>query len=520
LSNKSSIIDKSKLINKDPRKITSYAIFGSIISQLLNIPNKLIAASILAPSGFGILTMINLIFRYSNFGLLGFTKTLARNIPILYGSNQLSKIQDLKANVLGSSIILLFINLLILYLLYYFDQLNIINNNFLIIIISLIIIFDRFGSYLKGYAKGENLLEEAAKLDFIIKVVSPIVFIIGVITYGLNGIIISFLLISILNALLYKSLLKDYVFKIIFHFSKMVQIGKIGIPLFLNGLLETILLTINIILISKYLGVESVGIFGFGTSIMFAKKIPFASGINNILSRRILVDFGKYGKSKIQVYKDYFQKYQIIYIFFHALFLGFIYLLLCYLVPIFLADFKESLIIMQYIMFGYIIYAGISLNKFFLNATKEFKVIGYITLLGIIINSVGSFYLIINDYKLITFSLVLSFSFLVTSTIFIITVNNRIKINLSNTILYIIKIIFCSLICTLAISFIAKTIKIDFYYINDFYAGLIFAFKTLMAFIIKSSFFAFFSLLIFQLFFPGQKLFSNIKKMITTYSPN
>jgi len=376
----------------------------------------------------------------------------------------------------------------------------------------------RFNAYLKSYSKGENLIDKIALADLIINIISPLSFLLGVLMYELIGIIYAITFINFFIFIIYIYFLREYNFKLNFSLLEIIPIIKISSPLFLNGLLETLLLSVNIILITKYLDAESVGIFAFATAFMFAKKIPFAAGLNNILSRRILVDFGKYGFSRIDIHQSYIIKNQILYMFFHSIFLGIILLLLSLMVPLFLNDYNNSINIMGTVIFGVIVYSISSISKFFLVAIKDFSSITYITLIGILINAIFTISFLTNGYGLNEIALSMSITFIIMTIFYSIRVNKIIKIDPYSSFIFISKIMLSTLCIILSLLFIINYNKADLLSLQLDNITFLYTINIIGQTLLKISIFIIISIITLTFFFPKQKILNNIAKIILRFN--
>ena len=336
-------------------------------------------------------------------------------------------------------------------------------------------------------------------------------FLLGVLMYELIGIIYAITFINFFIFIIYIYFLREYNFKLNFSLLEIIPIIKISSPLFLNGLLETLLLSVNIILITKYLDAESVGIFAFATAFMFAKKIPFAAGL-------ILVDFGKYGFSRIDIHQSYIIKNQILYMFFHSIFLGIILLLLSLMVPLFLNDYNNSINIMGTVIIGVIVYSISSISKFFLVAIKDFSSITYITLIGILINAIFTISFLTNGYGLNEIALSMSITFIIMTIFYSIRVNKIIKIDPYSSFIFISKIMLSTLCIILSLLFIINYNKADLLSLQLDNITFLYTINIIGQTLLKISIFIIISIITLTFFFPKQKILNNIAKIILRFN--
>ena len=78
---------------KETVKVGTIILVSAVLGKLISIPINIVVASVLGPSDFGVLAIINTIIQYMSYSSLGMLMNLNREVPISYGRNDLEDVR-------------------------------------------------------------------------------------------------------------------------------------------------------------------------------------------------------------------------------------------------------------------------------------------------------------------------------------------------------------------------------------------------------------------------------------------
>lgn len=269
------------------------AIYGSSIFSFIY---KIIIAKILGPGNYGFWSILVLILIYGNFLHLGLLYALVKEIPFYKGKEKLHDIEEIKNTVFSTVIgISILAGIMISISSIFFAKYG--NNIFAILpLIALILILQQIKNLFLNYFIAEKNFKATSELIIYSTFLNGILAIILTAKFSLIGLPLG-LVLGYPLVLMY--ILKKYkpIFKFQIHTKRLLSLIKIGFPIMILMLAYYFYLTVDRILIFKYLGRENIGYYSIAFGIMnFLTLLPFSLGI--IIFPRLSEKFGAVGEVK------------------------------------------------------------------------------------------------------------------------------------------------------------------------------------------------------------------------------
>jgi O-antigen/teichoic acid export membrane protein len=428
--------------------------FSAVIGSILAIPSRIITARFLGPSVFGVLAVINLIVRYCGYTHLGLLKCLPRNVPIAYGRGDDNEAILVKDTVFSGFFILSAIGVVVLWILFlcgitFRGALDFAS----LVLVSLIIAVGRIQAFLRADVKAEGSFPIIGRLDLIQRIASPLLALVGVIFFGLTGILVAMLLAEVIAVGYLFSALGNLRFRFRMNLSKTLDLLKTGFMIFMNSISEGLFMSVGLMIIAAMLTTKEVGLYSLALGITMAKKVPFASPLNMLVYRKMMVEAGRNSIEEPGHFRKYNEKLLALYLLFHGLVLGCMLLLYVLIINTVLANYEESLPLMLILYFGYLIYVSRFFLSIFLDATDQLHKKLVIILVGLGLNALLSYISIAKGYGITGVSAACSLSFVLNATIVILISFRQIYGNILHGIAVVLKVFLISGLLTGILTF-------------------------------------------------------------------
>lgn len=293
-------------------------------SRLLFFIYKIIIARMLGPRDYGLWNMLALILIYGGFLHLGLCFALVKEVSFYRGKEKWSEIIEIRNTVFTSIMIFSTIAGIIIFILSIF--LNKSENCLFVVfcIIAFVLILQQMKNYFLYYFIAEKNFKAVSAL------ILSSVFLIGSITVilvtnlGFIGLPLGMTLGNLL-VLFYIFYKYKPAFQFQLNIKRFFSLIKIGFPIMLVVIAYTLFLTIDRVLIFKYLGKENLGYY----SIVFALSgllILFPMSIGVIIFPRLSEKYGAAGETK--GLKEFIYTPTVMLAYFMAALSGLIYLFL------------------------------------------------------------------------------------------------------------------------------------------------------------------------------------------------
>lgn len=458
-------ISKSK---KRLYNLTAVFTGNAIIGKVLSIPSRMIVAYILGPATFGTLAIVKLINKYLGYFDFGLSNALTREAQIEYGKKNFEKVEEIKQIVFSGYLVTILIGLISLGVLFILNV-KIVNSlsGHIIILIILLSTFSRSGTFLRSYIIADGKFEILAKLDFIKKIVTPVLTILSVIIFKLEGLILTLILIGIMNTSYQYFKLEKPKFYFQFKFSKILELLRTGFIIHVNKVIGGFVATIAVILL-KALGTDyQVGIYTFAFGLFLSGNVPFMRAISMTVHRNMMIDGGKYGEKSYESYKKYLGKPLLMILFIYSLITGAYLMLYIFAIKIFLNDFSESIPLMILFFVAFFFQNTRHVIGSFIIVTRTMIVRTITLIIGLGFTSTGSYFLLSNGYGVYELALLISISYIFISLFLLFYSLLKAKVGYIHSLVFIAKLILLISIFTSLILLFDQFYIFDYQFNNE-----------------------------------------------------
>ncbi len=279
-----------KLIHQILRDATRFT--GShYIASLFDIFNNLFTRKILGPMAMGLFSELMLIYQFGKLHHLGLLNALDREIPLSHGQSETSKVQLIESVAFTSCLITSWIAGAIILLGSLFPLGW--GNRIGCLLIALLVVTDNLVSYYRILLRTHNEFNTLSRLLIYASLVETIVTIIGVILWGVIGLLLAILVASLFGIFYVCRRNPRFLhIPLSINWNCLKSLFLIGIPLSLYGVIRTLFLTIDRILILTLLGRLELGFYSIAMMI-YNFVTPLPRMVYNVIYPRFLQAFGK-----------------------------------------------------------------------------------------------------------------------------------------------------------------------------------------------------------------------------------
>jgi len=409
------------------------SIYGS---KLLSFIYKIIIARILGPRDYGVWSIIVLILIYGNFLHLGLIYALIREVSFYRGQGKMGEIDEIKNTVFSSLIFISTIACVALLISSaYFKKYG--NNIFIAVsLISFILILQQLKNYLVYNFIADKKFKAVS--EFIICAslfigIPAVIFAKKLHFVGLPfGMLLGNCLFLLYIFIRYKPIIR---FKI--NRQRLHSLIKIGFPLMILSLTYSFFLTVDRILIFKYLGKENLGYYNVALALYDALILfPFSLGV--IIFPRLSEQYGAEGEAK--GLQKFIHTPTIIIAYVMPALLGLIYLFLPsairILVPQYTSGINAGRIALAGIMF---LSVSIFAQQFLVVINRQMHYL-FIMLSALALKIIVTYYFIIRHMGINGVAMGANIVYFIYSTFIIVTASYYYKSNFIESAKYLIKI--------------------------------------------------------------------------------
>ena len=504
---------KSDIIN-----ITSKVTIISVIGNALNIPLKMLTASLLLPAGYGILSLANTIQNYASHVDLGAHLGMNREIPILLGQK---KEQEASIIALLTFYWMSFVTVvicLVFAIFLYFDSLPNIFTFAEVIFILIIILLSRATKYLLNYIRPYGNFSGIPAKSSIDMLLFPILSVLLAYYYNVTGVLFAQLVCVFLLFYLvlgyYRSIEKiqiDYKFR----FRDLYDFLLRNINLYYRSLITNVYLLFEITVIVILLSSEDLGIYAFALG-LYTSLGGIKASIDEIVQRQMLYEKGELGSQKdYSGFMKYFRTNFFLYLFFLVLLFGTASIVFTRLIDFFLIDFFPSIIISVVLFLEILFFSSATIPFLFLNSLGRLKTNTLIISFSLAIKIFFTIILIHFDkISLLNIAYVSLFGSFVFFTItFLVSTKNLLVSNFSLTEQYL------RILLTIIISFILiyKVTFINLHQISIIVSSNI-IFQLFFDATVKVVVFTILNLILFSAMFYKYRILNEFRKVIYSFN--
>ena len=373
---------------------------GTFIGKFSGLALKVIIARYLGVEVLGIYVLLNLIISYYSYSFLGIAYILPREIPRLQISNELEKINQTRSII---NIFFLFMSLVlvltfIIYLIFYhrgdISQFTTLN----LILVFTTAFFNQFTTLITKHIKSLGIFSKLYINDSFIKIVSPLVAIVFIIQFGLNGFLFSNLLFAGLNFANFLHYNYTKQLKLLrvnyFNLGKFIDHISLGFSMFISQNSINIMYT----LLFTYLGInfslQTVGEIGFIISffnVIVPLLKPYLAAAERIIYlKKATADslIESISEKKRSIFKDFFHL-SIINGLLIGLGLQLVSTILKYSIPIFFKEFNGSIQFLPILGILFFVINSLILINYYLNAYHIYRSRNILAIISLVIYIVG-----------------------------------------------------------------------------------------------------------------------------------
>ena len=401
------------LINKIKRNNILGNIFSfglaTLLSAGLSFVVGVLTRNMLGPEQYGYWLTVSMIFSFVPIFQLGTVNAMNREVPFYLARKDDIRAQEIKNLTLSFiftlPLFLVFIFLVISGLLFFIDISYEYQIGFLLA--SFISFFIFLSTYVEMYYKSEQNFRVASKLVSIKSVSQSLITLLFIYFIGYEGLYIGMLLALIIEVIIGRKSFQEFKFQ--FDINKYKKLIKTGFPILLVGLIWSILIASDRLIITIFMTPKDLGNYGVGM-LIFNSMMLLPQVIGQVFYPKIVELISKEKHDEIK--RLYWKVNKIL-----AITIGFIVMAGYFLFPIFISyfmpDYKEGVKAGQILILGIypLTLVGFAANYF--NATNNQK--KYITILIVIIimNFILSTLFLLIKYDISSVAIGTSISYLI-----------------------------------------------------------------------------------------------------------
>ncbi|BBU41187.1 hypothetical protein APP_34790 [Aeribacillus pallidus] len=385
--------------------------FGSatLLSAGLSFVVGVLTRNMLGPEQYGYWLTVSMLFSFVPLFQLGTVNAMNRDVPFYLARKDYIRAQEIKNLTLSFiftlPLFLVVIFLVISGLLFFIDISYEYQIGFLLA--SFISFFIFLSTYVEMYYKSEQNFKIASKLVSVKSVSQSLITLLFIYFIGYEGLYIGMLLALIIEVIMGRKSFQGFEFQ--FDLNKYKKLIKTGFPILLVGLIWSILITSDRLVITIFMTPEDLGNYGVGM-LIFNSMMLLPQVIGQVLYPKIVELVSKEKNGEIK--RLYWKVNKML-----AITVGLIVVAGYFLFPIFInyfmPDYKEGVKAGQILILGIypLTLVGFAANYF--NATGKQKIYISILIFVILINIILSVLLLYINQDILSVAIGTSLSYLI-----------------------------------------------------------------------------------------------------------
>lgn len=340
-------------------KSSSFVFSSNALRLFSKFLTNLVSAKLLGPTNFGFYNLIDLVNKYGPLVNVGVASGISREIPITIGQgdvHEAGRINDVGFTGLlftstSSFLIISFFAILFLRGLATWG----------VIFAAAAIFANAVFEYQTVYLYCHSRFRRASKLISISSAVNLVITVVLVYTMGIMGQFEAiFLVPATVVAIVFVS--GAYTFVPRFHFRIYKRIVKVGFPLILIGVGYTFMVTVDRLIIAKFLGVRELGYYSLAIMLfVFSQQIP--TSVSQVIYPKLNVTFGASADAHSLEYTAVLPSFLL------STIMPFLLLVLILFIPLvvrlFLAEYAKGIVAAEIILIPVAFYGVNILNTLF-----------------------------------------------------------------------------------------------------------------------------------------------------------
>lgn len=378
---------KTQEIIKDSSVYAGSAVFVGFILGV----QAIIIAKFLGPEVYGTFHIYRLVLLYAAYTTFGTFWAMIRQISFYRGKKDYKRIEEIKNNTLSVNI---FTSVLsgICVIIFFFFQKNIYSFPMLeIFLVSFIIVSKRIYGFFDRYFLAEKKFTLRSWINIVFSICNiTLVLTVGC-YYKLKGVLIS-MVVAYIIVIIYSIKKAHFNFKFSFEIKKNLELIKVGLPIFGNGLMAAFMVSVDRLMLIIFFTPIQLGYYGISAMIRAFLELFYTSVMMTIFPS--LAE--KYGETNnIKEIKNYVLKPIIVSAHLAPLFFGSMILVIPLIIKYILPKYLPGVLVVQFIIaasfFGCL---QVGIVNFFIAINKISKT--YFSRIVSIIFSIGIIYFTIN----------------------------------------------------------------------------------------------------------------------------
>lgn len=270
-------------------------LLSSVLVQIIIFISTFIVRRFIEPNAMGTWNLVTIYTRYIHMFNFGTTSAAQRQIPYYLGKGETEKEKKVRETFFS----VIFIEIAfasLIYLIYLFTRENQLTVNywFLYFLAPFFALTTRFYDAMIVVFQSRQEFVALSKQNVYISISQVVFTVIGAWTGNIVGLFIGYAILYMfriyLNIRLARNVGVRFTFK--FHPEVFKELFKLGVPMEIAGYLWGIFVTIDSLLVAKWLGVAPLAFYAIG--IAFSRQLgDFPTQINSVLYPRIMQNYGK-----------------------------------------------------------------------------------------------------------------------------------------------------------------------------------------------------------------------------------
>lgn len=435
------------------------------VSQFVGFFTSTFIRRFLGPVNVGIWSMMKVISNYAGWTTLGTQNAIAYKYPYMMGRGDMGEANNIKNVVfsyiaLVSNITFVIIVLVAFFLRSKYPQEVIAG----LITVAVLTVTQRIYTYyitLLRADKNFSVLSKSIIFDAIINLVLVVSIVRG---FGLYGLYFVLIVMPVLNVIYIK---RCSVYNIGFSYrlDKLIEYIKFGFPLFLSSVLNTLLTTVDNIMIAKMIGLKQLGYYSIGT-LTRSYSTSLSNNFNIVMIPHFLEEYGE--TQDIKKVSKYLKIPAIVMSTVMAIILGIGYFALPVFVKIFLPKFTPGILPAQiFLLVTYFDTASPQSGDFLVANNNQSKLL-YISGLALFVNVCLNYLAIKNGFGITGVSISTAISSFIVFSITLIYALSHFEAHVKEVILF-----YFFTLSPLAYSLLIIFILRDFPAVNNIYMSAI-----------------------------------------------
>jgi O-antigen/teichoic acid export membrane protein len=403
--------------------------FGSttLLNAVLVFIVGIVTRNLLGPEQYGYWLTVSLIFTFIPIFQLGTLNAMNREVPFYLAKKDLKMVQKIRENVFSFIFtipLLLVLCLCIISGVLFITDIRI-EYKLGLLLASLIAGFTYLSGYAEMYYKSEQNFNKVSKLISIKSISQSIITIVLVIFLGYLGLYFGMLISLLIEIIMAKGVFPK---KNRFHsFSEYKKLIQIGFPILVVGIVWSIMIATDRIIISVFMTPEDLGNYGVGL-LVFSAIMLFPQVLSQIFYPKIvgLVSLGDFTEIK-RIY----WRVNLILAVAMSIVVAIGYFLLPYFIRWFMPEYLEGIKAAQILLIGIYPLTLVNIAANYFNSTDNQKIYLFIQVISVFLNVLLSIILLGIHQSIESVALATSISFLIYSilmnTIFIVELKKKVR---------------------------------------------------------------------------------------------